>query len=87
MKVIFGQIKDIYDVETYQFAKQLGAQGLNFNTPQLPGKEYWAYEDLQALVDRCGEYGMSVDMLENVPIEFYDDVMLAGPGRDRQIEN
>ena len=30
---------------------------------------------------------MSVDMLENVPIEFYDDVMLAGPKRDRQIEN
>ena len=54
MKVIFGQIKDIYDVETYQFAKQLGAEGLNFNTPQLPGEEYWTYEDLQALVDRCG---------------------------------
>ena len=87
MKVIFGQIRDIYDVETYQFAKQLGAEGLNFNTPDLPGEEYWCYEDLQALVDRCAEYGMSVDMLENVPIEFYDDVMLAGPRRDRQIEN
>lgn len=87
MKVIFGQIRDIYDVETYQFAKQLGAEGLNFNTPDLPGEEYWTYEDLQTLVDRCAEYGMSVDMLENVPIEFYDDVMLAGPKRDRQIEN
>lgn len=87
MKVIFGQLRDIYDVETFQFAKQLGVDGLNFNTPNLPGDERWEYEDLKALVDRCGEYGLSVDFLENVPIEFYDDIMLAGPKRSRQIEN
>lgn len=87
MKVIFGQIRDIHDIETYQYAKQLGVDGLNFNTPNLPGEEYWTYEDMKALVDRCAKYGLSVDFLENVPIEFYDDVMLAGPNRDKQIEN
>lgn len=87
MKVIFGQLRDIYDVETYQFAKQLGVDGLNFNTPALPGEEYWEYEDLQALVDRCAEYDLTVDFIENVPIKFYDDIMLAGPKRDKQIEN
>ena len=89
MKVIFGQLRDIYDTETFQYASQLGVKGLNFNTPPFKGKEkgYWPYEEIQALVDRCAQYGLTVDFLENVPIEFYDDIMLGGPRRDEQIEN
>lgn len=87
MKVIFGQIRDIYDEETFRYAKQLGVDGLNFNTPGFESKDYWTYEELKGLVDRCAGYGLTVDFLENVPIDFYDDVMLAGPKRERQIEN
>ena len=33
------------------------------------------------------QYGLKLTALENVPTHFYDEIMLGGDGRDRQLEN
>jgi mannonate dehydratase len=57
------------------------------NTPRLPGDERWEYEDLLAWRRRAEEHGLRLITLENVPVRFYDKIMLGQDGRERQLEN
>jgi mannonate dehydratase len=57
------------------------------NTPKLPGDARWETEDLKALRTRAEDHGLRLICLENVPIRFYDQIMLAGTARERQMEN
>jgi len=45
MRVVVGQLRELTD-EAIQFAKQIGAGGVQLNTPNLPGEERWEYMDL-----------------------------------------
>ena len=57
------------------------------NTPALPGEKIWTFEALKDLKERIESYGLKWTAIENVPLIFYDKVILGLPGRDEQIEN
>jgi mannonate dehydratase len=86
MRIGLGQFNELTD-EQLLFIKQLGADDFLMNTPKLPGDKQWEYEDLLALRQRADGGGLRLMALENVPVSFYDKVMLGLPGRDEQIEH
>jgi len=86
MRIAIGQFAELTD-EQLAFAKQCGVEDVQLNTPKLPGEERWEYEDLLALRQRAEECGLRLICIENVPIRFYDKIMLGRPGREQQLEN
>jgi mannonate dehydratase len=86
MRVALGQFNELTD-EQLLFVKQCGCDDVLLNTPKLPGEERWEYEDLLAWRNRAEAAGLRLIALENVPITFYDRIMLGLPGRERQLEN
>lgn len=77
----------VFDEEMAAFARQLGINNIQMNTPALPGEKQWKYEDLKELKERIEANGLKLVMIENVPVPFYDKIILGLPGRDEQIEN
>lgn len=86
MRIAVGQFQDLDD-ETLTYAKQLGVASVQLNTPTLAGDHRWEYQDLYTLRMKCEEHGLTLEALENVPLRFYDKIMLGLPGRDEQIEH
>ncbi|MEZ4562295.1 MAG: mannonate dehydratase [Thermomicrobiales bacterium] len=98
MRIAIGNFPVASD-ERLTFAKQLGLNGVVLNTPQLPATQRWEYMDiphearrweyldLVELRTRCENHGLRLEAIENVPIDFYDKIMLGLPGRDEQLEN
>lgn len=86
MRLCLGQLRDLSE-EAIAFAHQVGIKGVQFNTPNLPGKTKWEYKDLLALKQSCEDNGLVCETIENVPIQFYDKILLGLPGRDEQIKN
>jgi mannonate dehydratase len=86
MRVGLGQFNEISD-EILAFIKQLGADDFLMNTPKLPGEQRWEYEDLAAIKKRADDADLRLMALENVPVHFYDKIMLGLPGRDEQFDN
>jgi mannonate dehydratase len=82
----FGQF-NVATPEYLQFAAQFGATDVLLNTPLLPGAERWELVDLVKLRLNVEQWGLKLSAIENVPPYFYDQIMLGGPRRDRQIEN
>lgn len=86
MRIAIGQFNQLTE-DKLRFAQQIGVRGVQMNTPQLPGDTHWQATDLRALVDKCNAYDLTLEAIENVPIHFYDKVMLGLPGRDEQISH
>lgn len=90
MRIAVGQVRELTD-EIVSFTKQMGIQDMQFNffggSPYLPGESRWEYLDLVKLRTRVEDAGLRLNAIENVPIKFYDKIMLGKPGRDEQIEN
>src|SRR5437773_12549974 len=86
MRVGLGQFSELTD-EMPKFIKQCGCDDLLLNTPRLPGESRWEFRDLLLLRTRCEDAGLRLMALENVPVRFYDRVMLGLPGREEQLEN
>ena len=86
MRIALGQFNELTD-EQLAFVKQCGCDDVLLNTPLLPGEERWEYEDLLAWRRRAEDTGLRLIALENVPVRFYDRIMLNLPGRERQMEN
>src|SRR5262249_38683651 len=86
MRVGVGQFNELTD-EKLRFAAQIGASGIQLNTPKIPGDTHWEEKDLRALVDKAREYDLPIEAIENVPVHFYEKAMLGLPGRDEQIEH
>jgi mannonate dehydratase len=86
MRIAVGQAARPTD-EYLAFARQIGAGGVQFNTPDLPGQQRWEAADLMALRDRVESFGLRLEAIENVPNSFYGNAMLGLPGRDEEIEN
>ncbi len=74
------------DPETLKYFLQLGITDIQYNTPDIPGETTWSFEDIKAYKEKTESYGVRLVCIENVPIRFYDKVMLGLPGRDEQIE-
>ena len=85
IRIAIGQFNELTE-EKLRFAAQIGATGIQMNTPKLPGDERWRVEDLRPLVERTAAHGLAFEAIENVPVHFYDKVMQGLPGRDAQIE-
>jgi mannonate dehydratase len=86
LRVAIGQFSRLTE-EMARFAKQLGFNSVQLNTPDLPGDDCWAVEDLLDLRNRCESYGLRLEAIENVPIRFMHKIMLGLEGRDEQIRN
>jgi mannonate dehydratase len=86
MRVAIGQFRRATD-ELLNFARQLGCSGVVLNRADLPGEHRWEFMDLLQLRTKVESFGLKVESLENVPLNFYLDAMLGLPGRDEQIEN
>lgn len=86
MRIALGQFNELTD-EQLLFVKQCGCDDVLLNTPQLPGESRWEYEDLAAWRQRAEDAGLRLIALENVPVRFYDKIMLGAPGRDEQLAN
>ncbi|MFA6426678.1 MAG: mannonate dehydratase [Phycisphaerae bacterium] len=84
MRVGAGQINELTD-DIITYVKELGVRDICMNVAKLPGNAQWEYEDLAALQKRFNDAGLTLASLENVPLGFYDKVMLGLPGRDEQI--
>jgi mannonate dehydratase len=86
IRIATGQFNQL-SPEHLRFAKQIGASGIQMNTPKLPGDARWEQDDVAALVKQVKEAGLTFEAIENVPVHFYHKAMLGLPGRDEQIEN
>jgi len=86
IRVAIGQFNELSH-ERLTFAQQIGASGVLLNTPTLPGEQRWETSDLKWLRQRCDQYGLRLEALENVPNSFFDRAMLGLDGRDEQIAN
>lgn len=86
MRVAVGQMNELTD-EQLAFAQQCGVQDVQLNTPKLPGEERWELEDLRGLQQKAAARDLRLIAIENVPIAFYDKIMLGLEGRERQLEN
>ncbi len=88
MKIILGAIKEFND-DALIMAKQLGSEGFHFNTPPIAADDenFWTVRALKWLKEYTEKFGLNLDMIENVPIRFFDKIILGVSGRDEQIEN
>ena len=86
MRIAMGTLDEARE-EDLIFVKQLGINSIVFNTPKIPGEKQWEYEDLYAWRQKCEEYGLSIEAIENVPIKFMDKIITGLPGRDEQIDH
>ncbi|TYT63370.1 mannonate dehydratase [Natrialba swarupiae] len=100
MRVGLGQFMDPTE-KRLRYVKQLGVDDILLNMYQydpdyehmpddermpLEGDDEWSVENLIALRERVEDAGIRLNAIENVPISFYEDVMLGGPERDEQLE-
>ena len=86
MRVGLGQFNEIND-DLMAFIKQVGVDDFLMNTPKLPGDARWEYEDLVSLKNKADKADLRLMALENVPISFYDKIMLGLNGREDQLQN
>ena len=97
MRPGFNMGVDTIEYNTYRvnddnlaFAAQFGVKDLvvqSYVDGVVPGETKWEYEDIIELKNKVESFGLRINALENVPIRFYDHIMLNGPKRDEQIEN
>jgi len=87
IRIGVGQVHTV-DRETTAWARQLGVTTFQMNTPAIPGDDgFWHESDLRRLRDQVAAEGLVLEALENVPVAFYDKVMLGKPGWEDQLEN
>ena len=86
MRVGLGQFHDITE-SRLRFIKQCGCDDFQLNTPNLSGEERWEYEDLAVLVERAKDADLRLMAIENVPVRFWDQILLGGSGREKQLDN
>ncbi len=100
MRVGAGQFMDPTP-ERLRYVKQLGGSDVLLNMYQvddpayehmpddeqapLSGEGAWSVESLRELRERVEAEGLRLNAIENVPVSYYEDVMLGGPNRDEQL--
>lgn len=85
IRVGLGQVNCI-DAGTFRLARQIGLTSCQLNSPNIKGEKYWEYEDLLQVKKECAAFGIELEVIENVPRRFMDQILTGGPGRDEQIE-
>src|SRR6188472_188233 len=86
IRIGVGQLQSL-DAETAAWTRQLGITTFQLNTPAIPGDDgYWHESDLRRLRAEVEAEGLTLEALENVPVAFYDKVMLGKPGWEDQLD-
>ena len=86
IKIMIGQLRELDD-ETADFARQLGIEAVQFNTPDIDeDKGYWTYESIATIRQACRERGLELVALENVPPGFMRSIKLGLGDRDDELE-
>lgn len=57
-----------------------------YGPADFAGSTKWDFMDLVNLRNRIEEAGLSLEAIENVPYRFFDNILIAGPRRDAQID-
>lgn len=86
MRLGLGQFNELNE-DRLKFIKQLGVNDVVIHTPKLPGDKQWEYEDLLNLRKQVERAGLRLSAIENVPMHFYNKIMLGLPGREEQINH
>ncbi len=86
MRLGLGQFNELNE-DRLKFIKQLGVNDVVIHTPKLPGDKQWEYEDLLNLRRQVERAGLRLGAIENVPMHFYDKIMLGLPGREEQVNH
>ncbi|MDS0294971.1 mannonate dehydratase [Halogeometricum luteum] len=101
LRIGLGQFREPTD-DRLRFIKQLGVDDVLLNMyryspdyPHLPNEdrpllatpEEWTVDALVELRERIERAGLRLNAIENVPIAFYDHVMLGGDRRDEQLDD
>ena len=88
MKIILGAIKEFND-DALLMARQLGSEGFHFNTPPIAtnDEDFWTVRALKWLKEYTEKFELKLEMIENVPIRFFESIMLGGKDRDQKIDN
>ncbi len=91
MRVGIGQLRDP-SRDQLRFIAQLGIEDVIFNFAgkaadvPLSGESSWDLQELVQLRNRVEDAGLRLAAIENVPLDFYEDVMLDGPRREDQLD-
>ena len=91
MRVGIGQLRDP-SRDQLRFIRQLGVDDVIFNfagraaNVPLSGDTSWDFQELVQLRNRVEDAGLRLAAIENVPLDFYEDIMLGGPQRDEQLD-
>ncbi|MFB6106398.1 MAG: mannonate dehydratase [Halobacteriaceae archaeon] len=100
MRVGLGQFMEPTP-ERLRYCRQLGVEDVLLNMyqldpdyPHMPDAERmpleaeapWSLSSLEALRDTVADAGLRLHAVENLPISFYDDVMLGGPDAEAQLD-
>src|SRR5919109_4862786 len=72
--------------EPLALAAQMGCSGVVVASPAIPWERGWAYDDLARLRERVERFGLRVEAIQHTPLDAFDQVRLALPGRDEQLE-
>ncbi len=96
MRFGFGTFMDPHP-ERLRFIKQVGVDDILLNLwgaveagyPNLPlqGTCEWSFENLVQLRNQIEDAGLRLNAIENLPYEFYDEVMLGGEQQEAQLEH
>lgn len=91
MKLGLGLYSGMLTEEHFRFARQLGVTHIVAHTPAeniLPSttEGYWSYEDLKRLCEYVEEHELKLEAIENFLPQHWDQILLAGPRREAQME-
>jgi mannonate dehydratase len=90
MRLGIGQLRDV-SPDKLEFAQQMGVEDVIFNFAgqaadiPLSGEHQWELQELVQLRNRVEDAGLRVAAIENVPLDFYEDIMLGRDGRREQM--
>jgi len=91
MELGLGLYSETLTEENFRFAQQLGVTRIVAHTPGekvLPSTRegYWSYEDLKRLCESLAPFDLKLEAIENFLPHHWDQILLAGPGREAQME-
>ncbi|HEX2034324.1 MAG TPA: mannonate dehydratase [Chloroflexota bacterium] len=86
MRVAIGITSAVSDAEL-KLAAQMGCSGVVVPSPPFEGGLRWSYEDIARLRERVESYGLRLEAIQNMRLDLFDEIRLARPGRETQLED
>jgi mannonate dehydratase len=85
MKMTFRWFGEVDPVKLEHIRQIPGMVGMVSSIQEVPLGEAWPLGEIQALKERVEDSGLSLEVIESVPV--HEDIKLGKPARDRYIDN